>query len=146
MLRSLLSATLLTSTAAFASAPVVKDAWVRTTVPGAKVSAAYMNIESPSATKLTKVETPRAGIVELHDMKMKDGVMEMKAEPSFAVPAKGALELKPGGKHVMLFKVAEQIKAGDKVPLSLTFEGADKKAVVVKVEAVAREGGAAKHH
>ena len=146
MLRSLLSVTLLFSTAALASAPVVKDAWVKTTVPGAQVSAAYMSIESPTAAKLTKVETPRAGIVELHDMKMKDGVMEMKAEASFAVPAKGALELKPGGKHVMLFKVAEPIKAGDKVPLTLTFEGADKKPLVVKVDAVAREGGAAKHH
>jgi copper(I)-binding protein len=146
MLRSLFSATLFFSSAALASAPVVKDAWVKTTVPGAQVSAAYMSIESPTAAKLTKVETPRAGIVELHDMKMKDGVMEMKAEPSFAVPAKGALELKPGGKHVMLFKVAEPIKAGDKVPLTLTFEGADKKPVVVKVDAVAREGGAAKHH
>lgn len=146
MTRSLLSFTLLVSVAAFANAPVVKDAWVKTTIPGAQVSAAYMSIESTTPSKLVKAESPRAGIVELHDMKMKDGVMEMKAEPSFAVPAKGALNLKPGGKHVMLFKVAEPIKAGDKVPLTLTFEGADKKPVVVKVEAVAREAGAATHH
>lgn len=131
---------------AIANPPTVKDAWVKTTIPGAQVSAAYMKIESPVALKLLKAESPRAGITELHDMKMKDGVMEMKSEAFFEVPAKGALELKPGGKHAMLFKVAEPIKVGDKVPLTLTFEGADKKPLVVKVDAVAREGGAQKHH
>ncbi|MBL8521526.1 MAG: copper chaperone PCu(A)C [Betaproteobacteria bacterium] len=136
--RLFLACTLVASTAALANAPVVKDAWVKPTLPGTKVSAAYMTIESATGAKLMRAETPRAAQVELHDMKMKDGVMEMKAEPSFAVPAKGALELKPGSKHIMLFKVGEPIKAGDKVPLTLTFEGADRKPVVVKVEAVAK--------
>ena len=136
--RPLAVCALLFSSLALASAPIVKDPWVKPTVPGAQVSAAYMKIESATPMKLVKAESPRAGIAELHDMKMKDGVMEMKAEPAFAVPAKGALELKSGGKHIMLFKVAEPIKAGDKVPLTLTFEGADRKPVVVKVEAVAK--------
>lgn len=131
---------------AIANPPAVKDAWVKPTIPGAQVSAAYMQIDSPVAMKLVKVESARAGITEMHDMRMKDGVMEMKAEPYFNIPAKGNLQLKPGGKHVMMFKVQEPIKAGDTVPLTLTFEGADKKPVVVKVDAVAREGGAQKHH
>jgi periplasmic copper chaperone A len=132
-----LVATLLISSVASAQT-VVRDAWVKPTIAGAKVSAAYMTIESPTAVRLTKVETARAGIVELHDMKMKDGVMEMKAEPFFAVPAKGTLELKPGGKHVMMFKIHAPIKAGDKVLLTLTFEDADRKARVVTVNAVAK--------
>jgi hypothetical protein len=130
-----------------APTPSVKDAWVRATIPGAAVSAVYftVTVESTTPLKLVKAETPVAGIVELHDMKMKDGVMEMKAEKAFDLPAKGTLELKPGGKHVMLFKVKNPIKVGDKVPLTLTFQGADKKSQTVKVEAIAKaqEGG---HH
>jgi hypothetical protein len=128
-----------------AAAPIVRDAWVRPTVPGASVSAAYFTVESNTALKLLKADTAAAGIVELHDMKMKDGVMEMKAARFFEVPARGVLELKPGGKHIMLFKVKHQIKAGDKVPLALTFEGADNKPLVVKVEALAKAPGATPH-
>ncbi len=141
----LLPALLCVPALAFANPPVVTDAWVKPTLPGVQVSAAYMQIQSGADVKLVKVESPRAGLAEMHDMRMKDGVMEMKAEPAFAIPAKGALQLKPGGKHLMLFKVAEPIKAGDKVPLTLTFEGRDKKPVVVKVDAVARAAGADSH-
>jgi copper(I)-binding protein len=45
----------------------------------------------------------------------------------------------------MLMKVAKPIAKGDKVPLTLTFEGADKKTVVVKVEAIAQEKDTGRH-
>lgn len=134
----LLAASIATSALAQGADPVVRDAWVKPTIPGVPNSALYFTVESPVALRLTKADTAAAAIVELHDMKMKDGVMEMKAEKSFEVPAKGALELKPGGKHVMLFKVKQAIKAGDKVPVTLTFEGADRKPRTVKLEAVAK--------
>lgn len=117
----------------------VTDAWVKTTVPGGSVSAAYMRIKAPSALKLTKVETTIAGIVEIHDMKMNEGVMEMKAIDAIDVPANKLVELKPGGLHVMLFKVKKPINKGDKVPLTLTFEDANKKILSSSIEAVAQE-------
>jgi copper(I)-binding protein len=52
------------------------------------------------------------------------------------VPAGGSVELKPGGYHVMLMKLAAPIAAGDSVPVTLTFERAGE----VQVDAVAREG------
>lgn len=117
----------------------VTNAWVRATVPGAAVSAAYFEVSAAKAVKLVKVETPVAGTVELHDTKMVDGVMEMKAETAFAVPATQPLVLKPNGKHVMLFKLARQLKSGDVVPLTLTFENAAKRKEKIVVEASARE-------
>lgn len=120
-------------------APVITDAWVKTTVPGATVSAAYLSIKSARPLKLVKAETPVAGIVELHTMTLKDGVMEMKAEDAFEVPAGKAIALNPGGKHIMLMNVKMPIRPGDKVPLTLTFEGADRKPLVMKLVAVAQE-------
>jgi hypothetical protein len=129
-----------------ADTPRISDVWVKATLPGASVSAAYMQIQSERAVKLVKVESPAAGLVELHNMNMKDGVMEMKAMDAVDVPAGKQVTLKPGGMHVMMMKVNQPIKAGDKVPLILTFEGADKKPLVVKLDATAREAIPASHH
>lgn len=120
-------------------APKVTDVWVKSTLPGTAVSAAYMQIQSSRATRLVKVDTPAAGLVELHNMNMKDGVMEMKAMDAVEVPAGKTVTLKPGGMHVMMMNVKKSIKAGDKVPLTLTFEGADKKPLVVILDATARD-------
>lgn len=129
-----------------AAAPKVFDVWVKTTVPGGRVSAAYMHIKSATPTKLVKVETDVAEIVEIHDMKMRDGVMEMKAIDAVDVPANKLVDLKPGGMHVMLIKVKQPIKKGDKIPLKLTFEGADKKPLVVNVDAVGQEKDGGHRH
>jgi periplasmic copper chaperone A len=128
-----------------ASLPVITDAWVRITVPGATVSGAYMHIKSAEPVKLVKAETPAAGLVELHNMSMKDGVMEMKAMDAVEVPANKVVDLKPGGMHVMLMMVKKPINKGDKVSLTLTFEGADKKPLVVKVDAIAQEKDSGQH-
>ena len=102
--------------------PNVSNVWVKITVPGSNVSAAYMQIKSATPLKLVKAESPVAGIAEIHDMKMNDGVMEMKALDALDIPIDKTTELKPGGKHIMLMKVKQPINKGDKVPLTLTFE------------------------
>ncbi len=134
-----LAAVLLVGASHAQDAPRITDVWVKSTPPGATVSAAYMQIQSARAVKLVKAESPAAGLVELHNMSMKDGVMEMKAMGAVEIPAGKTVTLKPGGMHVMMMKVKQPIKAGDKVALTLTFEGADKKPLVVKLDATARD-------
>ena len=125
--------------------PKVFDVWVKTTVPGATVSAAYMHIKSATPLKLVKAESSIAGIAEIHDMKMNAGVMEMKAIDALDIPADKLVDLQSGGLHVMLMKLKKPINKGDKVPLTLTFEGADKKPVVVKIDATAQEKNSGGH-
>ena len=127
------------------AAPVVSETWIKTTIPGSAVSAAYMQIKSATPCKLIKATSSAAGIVEIHDMKMNDGVMEMKALDAIDVPANKAVELKPGGMHVMLMNVKKPINKGDKIPMTLTFEGANKKTVLVTLELVARESVVVRH-
>ncbi|MCK4899380.1 MAG: copper chaperone PCu(A)C, partial [Anaerolineales bacterium] len=50
------------------------------------------------------------------------------------VPARGQVELKPGGLHIMLIGLSRDLKAGDQVSLSLGFE----KSGEIKVEAEVR--------
>ena len=135
-----------TVTIAPTSSPVtVTNAWVKTTVPGGKVSAAYMDIKSTAPVKLLKAETSIAGNVEIHNMSMHDGVMEMKAVDAIDVPANKTVSLKPGSYHVMLMMLAASISKGDSVPIKLTFEGADKKPFSVDLKAKAQENGLAHH-
>jgi copper(I)-binding protein len=42
----------------------------------------------------------------------------------YAIPAKGALELKPGGAHLMFMDLKQAFKEGEKVPVTLKFEKA----------------------
>jgi periplasmic copper chaperone A len=128
-----------------ASPVTVSDVWAKTTVPGGSVSAAYMHIKSTAPVKLVKAETPISGNVEIHDMKMKDGVMEMKAMDALDVPANKLVELKPGGTHVMLMKLNKPINKDDKVPLKLTFEGGGKKLFTMDVEAKGQEKDTSAH-
>jgi copper(I)-binding protein len=57
-------------------------------------------------------------------MKMEKDVMKMAAVPSLNVPAGGAVELKPGGYHVMLMDLKAPLTDKATVPITLTFENA----------------------
>ena len=122
----------------------VSDAWTRPTVPGSKVSASYMKIRVSSPLKLLMAESPAAGQVEIHDMKMMDGVMHMNPAGVIELTPGKTLEMKPGGMHVMLTKVKEPIKAGDPVLIRLTFVGKDNKPFTTTIDARAQDKSAAK--
>jgi copper(I)-binding protein len=56
--------------------------------------------------------------------------MRMREVKAFDLPAKGRLELKPAGAHLMFIDLKRPFKAGDKVPVTLKFD----KAGEVKVD------------
>jgi len=49
------------------------------------------------------------------------------------VPAKGVLELKPGGLHIMVFKLPNGGAAGDEFTLRLKFEKSGEKRTSVRI-------------
>jgi copper(I)-binding protein len=84
--------------------------------------------------RLASAESTVAGAIELHETIDDNGVMKMEPHPEgFEVPAGGVLELKPGGKHVMLLGLAAPLVAGDSFELTFNFEGADPISVTVPV-------------
>ncbi|MET3382850.1 copper chaperone PCu(A)C [Variovorax paradoxus] len=130
--------------AAHAHAQVtIKDAWVRATVPQQKATGAFMQLSAAKDTKLVSASSPVTPIVEVHEMAMQDNVMRMRQIPALDLPAGKTVELKPGGYHVMLLDLKQQVKEGDTVPLTLVFEGQDGKRESVEVKAPVRALNAA---
>ena len=117
---------------------VVANPWVRGTVAGQKATGAFMELKSPTDTALVSASSPLAGIVEVHEMKMDGGVMRMNAVNRLDVPAGKAVEMKPGGYHVMLMDLKQALKEDETVPISLTFEDKAGKRQTVEVKAPVR--------
>ena len=117
----------------------VKSAWVRGTVPAQMMSGAFMEITSKNGATLVGATTPVAEDAEVHEMKLEGGVMKMRAAPRLELPAGKTVTLKPGGYHVMLMGLKQQMKAGDNVALTLKIEGRNKKVETVVVNAEVRD-------
>jgi periplasmic copper chaperone A len=120
----------------------VKDAWVRGTVAQQKATGAFMQITSAQGGKLVSVQTPAAGIAEIHEMKMSGDVMKMGAVPSLDLPAGRVVELKPGGYHLMMMDLKQALKAGDSVPFTLVIEGKDGQRETLQIKVPVRALGA----
>ena len=106
----------------------ISNAWARATVQGQKATGAFMTVTSKENAKLVAVSSPVAGIVEIHEMKMEKDVMKMSALPNgLDLPAGKAVELKPGGFHIMLMDLKLPLNKDVAVPLTLTFQDASGK-------------------
>lgn len=129
-----------------AAQTTVKDAWVRGTVPQQKATGMFATVTSAQGGKLVAASSPAAGVVEVHEMSMEGTTMKMRAVPSLALPAGKPVELKPGGYHVMLMDLKQQLKDGDTVDVTLVVEGANGQRENVVVKAPVKAPGAAMQH
>ncbi|MEJ7930408.1 copper chaperone PCu(A)C [Ramlibacter sp. AN1015] len=123
--RCALALSLLTAAAATAQAPLqVEHAWARVSVPGQTSSGAFMRLTAAQALQLVGASSPVAGHVEVHEMKMDGDVMRMRPLPALALPAGQAVELRPGGLHLMLMDLKAPLQAGTRVPVTLLLRDA----------------------
>ena len=104
----------------------VEKPWARATAPGASVAGGYMLIRNQGAAgdRLVGASSPASAKVELHVHINDNGVMRMREVPGYDVPAKGSVELKPGGAHLMFMNIKRPFKEGEKLPVKLKFEKA----------------------
>jgi copper(I)-binding protein len=117
--------TTLCAASALAQNITVTDAWARATVQGQKATGAFMKIMAKDNAKLVGVSSPVAGVVEIHEMKMDKDVMKMSALPNgLELPAGKAVELKPGGYHVMLMDLKAPLTKDTTIPLTLMVQDA----------------------
>lgn len=126
---------------ALADTVAIDNAWVRATAPGQKVAAAYMDLTAETDLSLVGARSPAARMVELHTMSMDNGVMIMRQMKEVALAKGQTVRLKPGGLHVMLIGLTNQIKAGDKTPVTLILRGADGKQMELSATLDARQPG-----
>ena len=112
------------STAALAQVQV-EGAWARVSVQGQKSTGAFMKLTARDNTRLVSASTPVAGFAEVHEMKLDGDVMKMRAvQGGLELPAGKAVELKPGGYHVMLMDLKAPLSKDAVVPMTLVFRDA----------------------
>jgi copper(I)-binding protein len=104
----------------------LENAWASPTPGGVDVSAGYLTIVNETSAEdiLLAASSPRAARVEVHEMTMQDGVMQMRAATRLAIPAGQSLALAPNGRHLMFYGVAQPFAEGETIPVRLTFERA----------------------
>jgi len=113
----------------------VTDAYARAVPPGQPNSASFMLLTNGSATghALVAAESSVSKVAELHTHTMSEGMMKMRQVEKIVVPANGMTRLEPGGLHVMLIGLTQDLKPDQEVSLTLIFEDGSKSTVVAPV-------------
>ncbi len=117
----------------------VEHPWSRPTPPGIMMGVGYMTIRNTgdSDIVLKSLDTPRAARVSMHESLTQDGTMRMRpVEEGLTIPAGGSVELKPLSYHLMLEQLSEPLKVGERVSLTLTFDGAPDMEVELSVDSM----------
>lgn len=131
----LLLAGLLTACSGGAGDGEISVSDARVPVPAGVNGAAYMTLtnETDSDDQLVGATTDIAETVELHQTSTTDGSMSMQQLDGVEIPAGGETVLEPGGPHLMLIGVTDELAEGDTVDLTLTFDNAGEQTVAAEV-------------
>ena len=115
---------------------VVKDAWARERPSGAIVGGAFVTLHNKEGEidRLVGASSPIADRVEIHTTVMQGGVMSMLRQEELIVPAGETIVMKPGGFHIMLMGLKENLEKGKTFPLTLNFAKAGDITVMVHVK------------
>ena len=98
--------------------------------------AVYMTVLNGLDTpvRLVSAASAAADVVETHETMEEQGVMKMVMMPDgFEIPAGAALELKPGGKHIMLIGLAQPLNPGDSFEVTINFDNGESMTMTVPV-------------
>jgi hypothetical protein len=140
--RSLLMTVLLTSSfsvfAAVTEQVQVLDGYVREVPAGQQISAAFMTVHNDDMSdhKIVSASSPAAKTVELHTHTHENGMMKMRQVPDIAIPAGGDTFLKPGGLHIMLIGLTQELKKDVPVSVIIKFEDGSEKILSLPVKSI----------
>lgn len=115
--------------------------WTRAAGANAN-GAGFMTLRNggPEPDRLISAASPAARVVELHTHIREGDVMRMRPVQDIPVPAGQAVELRPGGLHIMLIGLTAPLQVGSRVPLTLRFERAGEVRVELAVQAAGARG------
>jgi periplasmic copper chaperone A len=114
----------------------IDDAYVRLAATPKNPAAAYfMVVGGPKTDRLLDVSSPVVIKTEMHESMSSGGMMSMKPiEGGIEIPAGGAVEFKPGGKHVMMYNVNPGIVPPRTLQMIFTFASGERITVDAKVK------------
>lgn len=117
----------------------------------APASAVFVTLHNSASKPVALVggDTPVARSVELHTHTMQDGMMAMRRVESVPIPAGESVVFQPGGLHIMLIGLQDDLVEGHQIPLTLSFDDGsvlDLEVPVGNPGAAAPAGDHAHHH
>lgn len=118
--------------------------WSQELPPNAPTVAAYFVIHNTgkAADTLLSVDSPIAGVAELHEHVMQNDLMKMQQVPKVEIPAGGTVTFAPMAYHVMLLDLKDrsQLSDGKRFPMTMHFEKSGDVTVEVAVQKKAPDG------
>lgn len=127
-----------------AGALEIAHPWSQELPPNAPTVAAYFVIHNSGKTadKLLSVDSPVAGIAQLHEHVMQNDLMKMQQVPTVEIPAGGEVTFAPMAYHVMLLDLKDRslLSDGKRFPLTMHFEKSGDVTVEVTVQKKAPDG------
>jgi periplasmic copper chaperone A len=111
----------------------VRDAWARPAAQGGN-GAVYLTIRSSEADELVGVVSDVAEAAEMHESLMSGDVMEMHQLQAVPLKAGEEVTFEPGGLHIMLIGLKQDLKAGDTFEITLGFKNHEEITVRVAVQ------------
>jgi copper(I)-binding protein len=146
VLVSVFVATAIFSQTVWSAGIMVDKAWSLPLPAVSKNGAAYFSIQNHgSVDKLISASSDIAEQVQFHTIIHIDGQMKMQQLEAVEIPMHGSVHFEPGGMHIMLFGLKEQLEEGNFYSLKLNFEKAGEVDVTVMVQMNA-EGGLSGDH
>ena len=99
----------------------IENAWSRAAMSG-RTGVVYLTITDTGAPdRLTAIASPVAAKAELHESFTEQGVAKMRAVAALPVATGKPVTLSPGGYHIMLMGLTQELKQGDSFPVTLSF-------------------------
>jgi copper(I)-binding protein len=101
----------------------ISEAWTRPAQQGGN-GAVYFLLQNHTgnADELIDITSEAAEMVEIHESRMEGDVMQMRQVSSIPIAGKEDIEFEPGGYHVMLIQLTQDLKPGEEIQVILQFK------------------------
>ena len=100
----------------------ISEAFIKMPRPGVDVTAGFATVEATSDLKVIEVSNKNFKKIELHSMKMANGVMQMRKLIEPELGPNSPLVLSPGNDHLMLFGIKKKLEIGENLDLTFVFK------------------------
>jgi copper(I)-binding protein len=130
-----------------ASGLYISQAWIRAMPPGQSNTAAYFTLENMGREALEVVGASSTAVakVEIHRSAMIDGMATMRPVAAVPLASQASVEFKPGGLHLMLLGLQQNLIPGESLELCLKLRAGETICTAAKIRKSAGQGGGHNH-
>lgn len=113
----------------------IREAWARPAAQGENgVIYFVIHNDAREADELTGISSDVAEAIEVHESMLDEDVMQMHQLESVPLPADAEIAFEPGGLHVMLVGIKNDLEIGDQVEITLHFKNSADITLLVPVQ------------